>query len=566
MRIGRAPWCIRVFVLTALVAFSSCSFDKPQSVGGIPKAQDNARASAPLSPEAPVSPDDIREAMKAWKGVASEDDFRNKVIGLALTRKFAAKAREVGLDNNTDYYYRQSLSRFRREKLSELYLRRVLIPSIQVTEEDYARELEKDKYEDIVNLRVVTPRDDSLVEEMSRDAAAGKGFEFLLEKYGSTRSRATRGAIGLIRRSNPFIPPEEKERVYGHKTGVVFGPVALYTGPAFLQIEEKFTAKEVREIAKKNVTPVIQERKRQDAVEKAVRKLKKEYPVTYYKQGEKQEVVGGMRIDVAARVGKTLITTGEAEASGGPHVSPGFMDYDRRLGKIVQQILFAKAGEDEGLDRDEGFAKEYAAFVDEALASLYRHSVFERPVPVTEKELRNYYERNKESTYFRFKEASYLVLQDVPPDKLDAAKEKTGTVADAGMLERTAKELGVKCKLVLRKKLSELPEPLVRVLVDRKAGDVFTQPAAGGNTDIYKMIHIQLEESFPPLDLVRKDVETHIRDEKRTAQLDAFVKDEWGKIKIDDAVVKMLYREYREGGATKAAAPHRGMLAPAQAR
>jgi hypothetical protein len=506
--------------------------------------------------------DDLREASKEWKDVPSEEEFRKKAATFVLTRKFAAKGKELGLEN-TDTHLRKSVSRFRREKLSELYIRRVVVPSIQVTEEDFRKELEGDEPVDIVNLRAFTPQDPSLSGEISREISAGKGFEYLLQKYGSERSRASQGRIGLIKRPNPFIPPEEKDRVYGHGIGRVFGPVELFTGPAFLIIDEKFTAKDVREIARKNVEPVIRERKLSDASDRAILALKKKYPVTAYKQGEKEEVIGGVRMAVAGRIGNTLVTAGEMEPIQGKHVAPGVMDYGRRFEKILRQILFAKAAEDVGLEQDTEFRKGYEWFLDEALASAYKHHVFDQAIPVSEKEMREFYDKNKEMRYFRFKEASYLVLQGVPPEKLEASREKAGNIADAAGLKKIAAELGVKHNLVVRKWLSTIQEPLAGVLAGKKANDIFTLPANDGDSDVYKVIHIQLEERFPSLETVRKDVETHVLNEKKTSHLDSFVKAEWEKIRLDDAIVKQLYREYREAAVKKdVGRPHKGLFPP----
>lgn len=534
----------------AWAVLASCRNESPQGRGGgqaaVPSTAPAALPDPADFPSVPLS--SVREDALDLPGVKDFAEFRLKVIELGLSRRFSPKAKEAGLDRS-DIGVLRKMTEFKQDKLGNLYLNRVIIPAVTVTEKEFDEAIlkmtEGNPFEDMVNLRALLPADPGKKDEIRGAVAKGAGFDALMEKYGTESGKKTHGKIGFITRSNSFIPDESKDLVFTHKTGEIFGPVSTYVGDLFLLVDERYTAAEARQIAKKNLDPTLRAQNLRKDMDREFERLKKKLNVVVYDPKENVvENVGGKSIRVFARVGSVIITT---DSLGGEAGHQGMMDRERRLQRILYQTVFYKAAEEKGLDKDPAYRKEFDRKLDAELFSAYKAYVFGLPFPpASEAELKAFFDRNRKEFFEFSSEASYLVLKGVDPKHAADVRKRLAGISGKGPLDAAAKELGLQSEIVLRKDVREIPESLRKELVTRADNDVFDLPGQAGKRDAYKIIHLDLaDDPRPEFSGIRKKVE-EIYDRKRRAdRLKAFMDGQIRALGYSDKELAALYAEYQ---------------------
>jgi hypothetical protein len=490
--------------------------------------------------------EDLRKRALALRNIKTYGEFRGQVLEMALARNLFPRALEQGLDR-TDLELIKNMSRFRHEELGDLYLSRVVKPKVKISEEEYESAVGGHKYEDVVYIRVLLPREPSLQEKVEEGIRAGKGFETLMEEFGTETGKKTRGKIGAISRSNSFIPVESRDLVFGHRIGEVFGPVATYVGNIFIVVDEKFSAEELEKSARKEVEPKLWDRAFGKELEKEYKRLKTKYNLILY--GPKDNVVEtiqGKPVKVFARVGNTVVTTDDLAGGEGSHHKFSVLDRERRLLRTLYQILFSKEGEAKGLDKDPDYREKYQEKLEKELFSAYKARMFWMPVdPPSMAEMKEFYEMHKEKRLFRYPHVSYLVLRGIPPEREEKVKALAKGIQGKKELEKTAKELGVGSDLVLRRRLKEVPKELRGMFMARLDNAVFSMVGMNGTKDVYKQIHLDMDEYLPTFDGARGLVERMVVTQKRRDRLDRFIVQEIGALPFGDREIKELYSEYR---------------------
>ncbi|NIS74767.1 MAG: hypothetical protein GTO08_05710, partial [Deltaproteobacteria bacterium] len=489
-----------------------------------------------------VTREEVLESAREWEQIDDFDQFRNRVRELALVEEFSRRAKEVGLDK-TDGEVKRKMLNFQRKKLSGLYAEKVIGGKIQVTAEDLEKALGDKVYEDTVVVKALIPKSKGKIADILKAVEAGEDFPSLLEQYGTDTGKRTGGQIGHITRSNAFFQESEREYVFSHATGEVFGPVMTGIGEAFILVEERHTAGQIRAMAEEKARPMVRREKMGKAMRRAVEELKERYKVVVYdEEGKTMRQVRGSLVPVLAEVGDVIITG--MDASGVSHHQS--MDRERILNRIIAETLFMKEAQRLGLDSDERFRREYRARLDLELYSAYKSYVYNRPVSVTGDELRTFYDDNREDLFYKYKEASYLVMKGVEKERLGTVMASAKNIQGKSDLSLTADKLGLEYDLVLRQKEKDIPVASRGTLLSRKEGEVFEVELPDGLYDVYRIIHVDLEESFPEFEDIKPRVEKALMDSKRMAQLNAVIEGEIAKVNVNETSVKEVYGVYRK--------------------
>ncbi|NIO55074.1 MAG: hypothetical protein GTO00_07125 [Deltaproteobacteria bacterium] len=482
-----------------------------------------------------VSADEVVRESETWGPVKDFEEFASRVREIALVKEFSRLGREKGLAS-TDLTLISNLTRFKEEKLSELYTREVIDPEVNVSDEELEDAVAGRTFEDIVVIRVVLPKDPGSVPEIREEISAGKSFDDILQRYGTETGKRSGGVIGNIARSNDFFPPEERERVYGSGAGEFFGPVRTLIGEIFVKVDESYTADEHRELVKKSLEPQLRAEKFRQAVKNKYEELKAEHDVKVFEENVIQNV-GGNLVRVVAKVDEVVIAapdSGGAGFHGGPT--------EAGISERISQVLFMIEAETLGLDGNEEYRAAYQAELERELYAAYKRSVHGQEVQVSEAALKEFYEANKEQVFFTYPEASYFVIRGVLDEQLQPVKEKAASIAGKPALEEFAKELNLPYELILRQMLPDIEPELGDILFSHADGDVFDLDR-GGKKDVYRVINLEREEEFPSFEKIRSRVrEAYVSDQK-ARRLKDFIAGEIAKMRVDGGLIKKLYEQ-----------------------
>jgi hypothetical protein len=541
---------IGILFAIGVILASGCNTGKTEEEKSVRKAVRNSLA--PGDPQVVVEYEgrsmeeqEIREEYGRWNNVNDMKEFRDRAVQLAISEVLSRKAFDLGLERK-DFEYQKNINKFVREYLFNLYVERVIDPKIVLTEEDFRKEMKDQEFMDTVNIRVLMPEDPLKIEEIQKEIREGRDFFALMKKYGTETGKKTSGNIGFISLENTFIPDEDKKTVFEAKEGSIVGPVETFIGKVFVLLEEKYTAKEMYELAKKNYEPSLVKRKAEEIISGEVKRLKKKHKVTVMDADENEfQFINGVKVRVVARVGDTIITDGELTSENEGHHGRVLLDRERKLAKILGQILFAKEAESIGLDQDPKYRKALQAKQREELFAAYKFSVFQTPVKVTTTDLEAYYRKYREEYFYKYPEASYAVFKNVREDLFKVAMEQARTLEGKAGIENLATRLNVSQEIVLRRRMKELPGALRKKMESKQDGEVFEIPVSAGLHDVYRVIHMDKEEQYPKLEEIRDEVERSYRNHKMVEQLNFFLSGEIEKVKVNEDKLKELYEEYR---------------------
>jgi len=527
----------------------------------------------PAVPPKSVSLAEIRDEVLRTEELSEYEPFRTKVYEIALSKKLRSPALELGLDRS-DFDLVKNMSRFRQDRLGDRYLNKFVLPKVIVTEKELSEALAGKEFDDRVSLRVLLPRDADAAAGVRKGIDEGKDFDTLMDLYGTETGKKSGGRVGMISRSIQFIPDESKTLVFEKaKVGQIIGPVSTYVGEVFLLIDERMTAAQMRESARIRAANDLLPKKLKKVTEEEYERLKKKYGVTVYGEDEQVfEPLGGKKVRVYARVGNTVVTSDSFEGSGSKFHDPGnVMDRERQLRLLLTRIVFAKAAEEEGLAEDADYRKEYDEKLERELFGAYKSYVYTKPVPAPSNgELKAFYDKQKERDLSKFPEATYFLLWPVDDTRLKEVESRARGISNKAQLEAASKELGLRNELLLKKRMSEIPEDTRKVLSAHVDNDVFPIRRPDGNWGVYKLLFRDKEERRPTFEQSRKEIEKMWVLTYRNERLQKFLEREGASLGYDEANIRKLYDTYvsqRKGKSSRDPAtpsqspgdPHSGM-------
>jgi len=253
----------------------------------------------------------------------------------------------------------------------------------------------------------------------------GESFEELAKQYSEDFTKKNGGDIGFV--VSGLLPPDLSDVIFSLKKGeYTKEPVKTPRGVYIIKVED------TEEITEKNIDDIIENKSHASRMKSGMlRSYAKEYvdklmndkDVKYFEN----KILSKNTKDIIFTVGNKNYTVADLDKklearrpAGKVHKSKFKIkdsDKERMARNYFQFEVLKRNAVNKGIDKDPVFIKEVETHISPMLAREYFNDILEKDITVTDKELKEEYDKNKDKKYYSMVSKGKQRVKQVRPFK-----------------------------------------------------------------------------------------------------------------------------------------------------
>lgn len=355
-----------------------------------------------------ITVQDVRDFLAKLSEEAGQEPLRDHVQTMIDIELLLLEARSQGLERSSAYLTR--MSRIRKTKLVSEYERRTIDATVEEGEvEEY---IDREGLARAVRLGDILVADRETAEKATREIEGGASFADVARKLSMNEETAAQGGYTGRFVTRDEVIPFLAEELFGLAVGSLSAPVQIGNRYAIFKILDETTA-QLNSRQRLKIAEALAQKKRDSAKAELVAELRDQYRLEPVRDGIAAAVEalrpgatdGGpdlsaialYQYDGGAITAADLI--GAAKGRKG-NVLETLRDAEQVVSfaeqYIVPDAMLQEAAVRQGIEREEEVAQWLKEQGEQLLIKGLRSKVLKERVPITEDDLRQYYEANAE--------------------------------------------------------------------------------------------------------------------------------------------------------------------------